>query len=90
MKNKLSDLNDHLFTQLERLNEEGLKGEKLEEEIERGKAIAGISRGIIDNAKLVLDAEKMKREGPGGAALPAMLSGDSPKALGQDGAGKDG
>mgnify|MGYP001573325908 CR=1 FL=1 len=33
MKNKLSDLNDHLFAQLERLSEEGLSPEKIAAEI---------------------------------------------------------
>lgn len=62
MKNKLSDLNDHLFAQLERLSDEDLKGQLLEEEIERSKAITGVSKEVISNAKLVLDAERYKRE----------------------------
>ncbi|AOY88614.1 hypothetical protein BKP64_10790 [Marinobacter salinus] len=62
MKNKLTDLNDHLFMQLERLNDESLKGEELQEEIERSKAITGVSKEVVSNARLVLDAEKHKRE----------------------------
>lgn len=58
-RNKLSDLNDHLFAQLERLGEEEIKAEELKTEIERSKAIAGISKNIIENAKVVLQATQV-------------------------------
>lgn len=56
----LGDLNTHLFDQLNRLNAEDLKGEELKEEINRAKAVSDISRQIIDNGRLVLEAAKFK------------------------------
>ena len=58
MKNKLTDLNNHLFAQLERLNDEDIKGEDLQQEIERSKAVSGIAKDIVGGAKLVLEAKK--------------------------------
>lgn len=75
MKNSLGDLNNHLFAQLERLGEEDIKGEQLVEEIDRAKAISQVAGQIISNAKLVLDALKIKDEYLGGDSrkMPAML-----------------
>ncbi len=77
MKNTLGDLNNHLFEQLERLNDEELKGEELEEEINRAKTIGDIANKIISNANLVLQAEKFKAEtlGRNKADSPKMLEG---------------
>jgi len=71
MKNKLIDLNNHLFAQLERLSDEETLGEKLTEEIERSKAVGGIARTIIDNARLALDAQKALADTV--RTLPPML-----------------
>jgi hypothetical protein len=63
MKNKLIDLNDHLFEQLERLNNEDLKGDQLKDEIRRSQAVSGVARNIISTADLALKAEKLMSEG---------------------------
>lgn len=65
MKNKLTDLNDHLFAQLERLSDEDLTPEDIAKEISRTDALVKVSEQIIDNANLALR----------GAALVAEHSG---------------
>ena len=77
MRNKITDLNDHLFAQLERLGDADLAGEALDAEITRAKAISDVSGKIIDNAKLALEATKLQVE-YGGAGrskieMPPML-----------------
>ncbi len=59
-KNKLSDLNDHLFAQLERLNDETITPEQMQLEFEKAKAMEGISRQIIDVSKLYVDQATLK------------------------------
>jgi hypothetical protein len=59
MKNRLVDLNNHLFEQLERLNDEDLKPEQLKMEIDRAKSMGFLGSQIIANAKLVLDAAEL-------------------------------
>ena len=73
MKNKLTDLNDHLFAQLERLGDESLDSEKLKDEIARSKAITAVSSQIINNARLALDAQIAVRDLQLGNRLPSML-----------------
>lgn len=75
MKNTLVDLNNHLFEQLERLNDEELTGDRLREEITRSKAITSVATQIIDNANTVLEATKFKAEnlGRSNTDLPKML-----------------
>lgn len=56
MKNKLTDLNNHLFAQLERLADEGLTGEQIDTEVKRADAIVSLSDQIVRNADLQLKA----------------------------------
>lgn len=76
MQNKLSDLNNHLFAQLERLSDEDIKGEKLKEEIARARAIKEISGAIVENAKVALEGQKFIADYGGvrvDPVLPEML-----------------
>lgn len=74
-RNRLSDLNDHLFAQLERLGEEDLVGDDLLQEINRAKAVTGVASQVISNANLLLQAAEFTNDHPFGAqkALPRML-----------------
>lgn len=83
VKNKLTDLNNHLFEALERLNDDEITGDKLGEEIQRSKAITGVAREIIANGKLVLDAH---RDFGGIKTAPDMLGvgQSSAPGLGRD------
>lgn len=73
MKNKLVDLNNHLFEELERLNDEELKGEELQEERERAKSIANIAQTIINNGELALKAVKHYDEFGNKGDIPEIL-----------------
>ena len=62
MKNKLADLNNILFAQLERLDDESVIGEELDAVVKRGEAIAGISAQIIANKNLQIKTVKTAHE----------------------------
>lgn len=62
MNNKLSDLNNHLFAEIERLSDEELNEDELKSEIDRARAITSVSKQIIENGALALKAEKFKQE----------------------------
>lgn len=62
-RNKLSDLNDHLFAQIERLTEEGIDDEMFELEKERSRCLSNLSKQVIGVHKLVLDAAKLANDG---------------------------
>lgn len=94
MKNKLADLNNHLFAQMERLSEEGITPEKIEAEVKRTGAIVDVSDQILRNADLHLKAaaliadhgerfhDKLPMMASPFPALAGPKSGDSPKSGG--------
>ena len=74
MRNKLIDLNNHLFAELERLSDEDLQGEALEKELERAKGITSVSEKIIANAELTYKAVKLQAEyGSDNAGLQLLI-----------------
>jgi hypothetical protein len=94
MKNKLIDLNNHLFAQLERLSDENISADDLAKEIQRTDAISQVATQIIDTANVAIDAAKLVADAGGnyanmlpmvdgrnetGSELPA-LSGSARKA----------
>ena len=58
MKNKLIDVNDYLFEQLEKLNEENLSAEEVELAIKKSEAITKVAETIIKNGELQFKAMK--------------------------------
>ena len=73
-KNKLTDLNNHIFAQLERLNDEDLSEEKLAMEVSRAKAIAMLAAQAVKNAQVALIGMRMMHDG--------TISSDATKLLG--------
>jgi hypothetical protein len=87
-KNKIQDLRDHLFEELERLRD--AKPEEIKGEIERAKAFTGVSNAIIATAKVEIDMVKAVsgtpetdfiRIAPESRDLPKRLFGTAPKRL---------
>ena len=76
VRNTLGDLNNFLFAQLERLDNEELENDELLQEIARSKAISEIAKNVIENANVVLQAQKHMDEFRGtDTKMPRMLEG---------------
>lgn len=58
MKNTLTDLNNYLFEQIERLQDDDMSEEEFEKEIKRSEGIQKIAKTIIENGQLALNAKK--------------------------------
>ena len=71
MKNRMSDLNDHLFAQLERLNDESLTAEQIETEAKRADAIVKVADQITGAQSMRLTAAKLFAE-HGDKILPML------------------
>lgn len=77
MKNTLIDLNNHLFEQLERLNDDDLTEEQLSNELRRAEGMTKVAEQIIRNGELAFKTmTHMDEYGYelGKRKAPAMLS----------------
>lgn len=72
-KNTLSDLNNHLFVELERLGDESLDAEQLKVEISRTNAMKDVASSIVSNSRLMLDAIKHRDAYGNGTDMNRML-----------------
>ena len=78
MKNKLTDLNNPLFAQLERLSIEDLDAEAIEREVKRTEAIVSVADQITGNADLQLKAAKLyAQHGAGVLQMLPQIGGKS-------------
>lgn len=76
MKNNLVSLNDYLFEELERLNDDETmqQEENFKKEMNRSKAISQVAKNIIDNANVMLEAKKYVDEYcPTNKEMPKLL-----------------
>lgn len=55
MKNNIQDLNNYLFEQLERLQDDTLSDEELERELKRSEKIASIGKVILQTKSLQIN-----------------------------------
>ena len=75
MKNGLIDLHNHLFEQLERLNDDSLSNEELKRETLRAKAMTSVSSQIIANCNLMVKAHTIADANE--AKLPQLMLKDN-------------
>jgi hypothetical protein len=79
MKNTLTDLNNYLFEQLERLNDDDLTKEQLDRELQKADSIVKISEKIIENGELAFKTMKHldefgRHSGKSTRSVPPMLT----------------
>ena len=73
MKNSFNELNDHLFTQLERLAKHDMTEEQLLTEVTRSQAMVAVSNQIVGAANLQLKAVTLSAAHAGRVKAPSVL-----------------
>ncbi|GEM_PF-491790 len=79
-KNRLSDLNDHLFAQLERLADEDNSMEQIEKERTRAEVMVGVADKIIQTAAAQLQVAKFVSDFDGADPRPYLKMMEHPSS----------
>ena len=75
MKNNLADLNNHLFSMLETLEDDEMTDKQLEKELKKAQTICSISSQILKVASIQISAIKTKEQcGLLNKDVPALLA----------------
>ena len=73
MKNTLEDLNDHLFAELERLDDESISDEKLDTELRRAEGMPKVGETILRTGELAYKSMALQAEYHASYEVPKML-----------------
>lgn len=84
MANNLTELNDILFDQIRRLENDDQSDEALEKEIKKSEQLTKLSVVVLNNAKLALDAQKQFDEYGTGRSVDIPLLGVNNDSLIQE------
>lgn len=79
--NNLNDLNEILFNQIRKLEDDNLTDEQLDREIRKSESITKTATVILKNAELALDAQKQFDEYGTGRTVDIPLLGISNDGL---------
>ena len=79
--NNLNDLNEILFSQIRKLENDNLTDEQLDREIRKSESITKTATVILKNAELALDAQKQFDEYGTGRTVDIPLLGISNENL---------
>jgi len=81
MKNKLPDLQNHLFEMIEKLNDDSLVGEDLNREIKRALAVNELARTAVQNGVLMVKAAETLYGLPVSDKLPLIPPSPLPQPV---------
>jgi hypothetical protein len=84
VKNKITDLRNHMFAALERLSDETLSEEDLKKEITRSQAISEVGKVIVESAKTEIMFAKLTGKGRENSAAfldDGEEDGEKPKLI---------